>query len=426
MPRTLYTLLWYAASPLIPIRLWYRGRREPLYRVAIGERFGVYRTRLEHRHAGTIWIHAVSLGETRAVAPLIERIVRERPDVGIVLTAMTASGREAGRALYGDRVMQAWLPYDLPFAIDAFLDRYKPSIGLLMETELWPNLVAACARRGVPLHLVNARMSARSAAGYAKFGAVTRSMLASLAGVIAQTDDDARRLRDLGAEDVAVVGNLKFDVAVPEDMRARGAALRERLGRDRQVWLAASTREGEEVLLLDTIARAPRSSALLLLVPRHPQRFDDVERLLRQRGLEHVRKSSGEPVGASTQVVLGDTMGEMFAYCAAADLAFVGGSLVPLGGQNLIEPIAVGVPALVGPHTFNFADATERAIDAGAAMRIADAESLLAAVASLLGDANARERMRSAALGFVAQHQGAAERTWQRIEPALAKSLAPR
>jgi 3-deoxy-D-manno-octulosonic-acid transferase len=419
MAKHLYTLLWWLASPWLPLRLWWRGRHEPGYREAIGERFGRYAHAAPALRSDVLWVHAVSLGETRAAAPLIERIAHERPGTDIVLTSMTASGREAGRTLYGGRVVQAWLPYDLPFAVEAFLDRFRPRAGLLFETELWPNLIAACAARGVPVHLVNARMSERSAAGYARVSAFTRPMLGAIAGVAAQTEADANRLMQLGAHNVVVTGNLKFDLAIPDAMLARGAALRARLGRERPVWLAASTREGEEALVLDALVRASAPNALLLLVPRHPQRFDEVEALVRARGLACVRRTSEDPVTPDTHVVLGDTMGEMLVYCAAADVAFVGGSLLPLGGQNLLEPIALGVPTLVGPHTLNFAEATERAIEAGAARRVADANVLLAEVGKLLNDAAARAKMRDAALVFIATHRGATERLWAWLGPKL-------
>jgi 3-deoxy-D-manno-octulosonic-acid transferase len=411
MARTLYTIGWYLALPLIPLRLWWRGRREPGYRRHIGERFGRYRG--DAQLGEVYWVHAVSVGETRAAAPLIERLAHERPRAKIVLTCMTAAGREAGRSLYGDRVLQAWLPYDLPSAVNGFLDHFRPRAGLLMETELWPNLVHAAAARNMPLFLVNARLSERSARGYARVTGLARPMLAALAGVAAQSDADAARLRALGARDVAVIGNVKFDLALPAELVERGRALRERFGRDRPVWLAASTREGEEALLVEAMSRNTLADdALLVLVPRHPQRFDEVEALLRSRGVDVVRRTSDSPIGPGTRVVLGDTMGEMLAYCAACDVAFVGGSLLPLGGQNLIEPIALGVPTLVGPYTFNFAEATERAIEAGAAQRVDDADALLRAVGALLSDGTRRDRMRSSALAFHAAHRGATDRLW--------------
>jgi 3-deoxy-D-manno-octulosonic-acid transferase len=425
MARALYTLLWCLALPFVPLRLAWRARREPGYLDAVGERFG--RTRRRRPPGDVLWVHAVSVGETRAAAPLVERLRRDFPEATLLLTCMTAAGRATGAQLYGDRVVQAWLPYDAPFAVRAFLRHWHPRAGLLMETELWPNLVHACRRDGVPLFLVNARLSPKSAAGYARWPAITQPMLAALAGTAAQTEDDAHRLAALGAHDIAVTGNLKFDVAVPDAMRERGAALRERFGRDRRVWLCASTREGEEALLLDALAghRLARE-ALLVLVPRHPQRFDEVEALVRARGFRVLRRSSPSPVDASTQVVLGDTMGEMLAYCASADVAFVGGSLLPLGGQNLIEPIALGVPTLVGEHTFNFAEATERAVEAGAALRVADARALVDAVDALLRDDAARARMRDAALAFHAQHRGAAERLWRWLAPRLPARAASR
>jgi 3-deoxy-D-manno-octulosonic-acid transferase len=418
MARALYTLLWWLALPFVRLRLAWRGRREPGYLRAIGERFGRFHAA---RPAGTVlWVHAVSVGETRAASPLIERLAREHPDATILLTSMTAAGRETAAALYGERVATAWLPYDVPFAVRGFLRHWAPAVGLLMETELWPNLVHACRERGVPLFLVNARMSAKSATGYARVAALSRPMLAALRGVAAQTDSDARRLRELGAAEVAVTGNLKFDVAIPGAMRERGVELRERFGRGRRVFLCASTREGEEALLLDALERHPLpNDALVVLVPRHPQRFDEVHDLLRARGVASVRRSVDVPVGPGTRVVLGDSMGEMLAYCAAADVAFVGGSLLPLGGQNLIEPIALGVPVLVGPHTFNFAEATDRAVEAGAARRVADADALLAAAGLLLDDDAARAQMHDAALAFHAQHRGAAERLWAWLGPRL-------
>jgi 3-deoxy-D-manno-octulosonic-acid transferase len=424
MARKLYTLLWWIALPFLPLRLWWRGRREPGYREHIGERFGWYRRDSARRAGEIIWIHAVSLGETRAAAPLIERIARERSSATILLTHMTATGRATGRTLYGgNRVIQAWLPYDAPFAVRAFLDHFVPRAGVLIETEMWPNLAADCRRRGVPLFIVNARLSARSAAGYARIASLSRPMLQSFAGVAAQTSSDAQRLTDLGARDVAIVGNLKFDIAIPESARSLGRALRTRAGEGRPIWVAGSTREGEETLILDALAgsagRALPADALTIIVPRHPQRFETIAQLLRSRKIAFVRRSENERVPQDTRVMLGDSMGEMFAYYAAADVAFVGGSLIPLGGQNLIEPIALGVPTLVGPHMFNFAEASAQAIDAGAALRVTDADELVAQVARLLSDPDSRARMRTSADTFCAAHRGAADRLWAWLAPRL-------
>lgn len=409
--RALYDVLWYLALPWLPLRLWWRGRREPGYREKVGERFGRYASASQHRNV--VWIHAVSLGETRAAAPLVERVLREMPDAVVLLTHMTATGRAAGAALAQDRVVQAWLPYDVPFAVRAFLAYWKPRLGLLMETEVWPNLVAACARDGVPLFLVNARLSERSLRGYRRFAGLTQPMFAALAGVAAQTDGDARRLGEAGAGDVAVTGNLKFDVRAGEDVVARGRMLRDLFGAQRAIWIAASTRESEEAMILDALARRPLPAHVLtLIVPRHPQRFDEVAALLEARKLPFVRRSADAPAAPDTRYVLGDSLGELLAYYAAVDVAFVGGSLAPLGGQNLIEPIAVGTPTLIGPHTFNFAEAAAQAVDAQAALRVADADALIVEVDRLLLDPAQRARMREAALAFHAAHGGATDRLW--------------
>jgi 3-deoxy-D-manno-octulosonic-acid transferase len=425
MLRALYTLLVHLTLPLLPARLWWRGRAEPLYREAIGERYGRYAAPAPAR-GPVLWIHAVSLGETRAAAPLVERTLQTFPGTTLLLTAMTATGRAAGRALFGDRVVQAWLPYDAPFAVRAFLRHWKPAAGLVLETELWPNLVAEARAAGVPLYLVNARLSERSAAGYARVGSLARPMLASLSGVAAQGEADARRLAALGAPEPVVTGNLKFDVAPPADAAGRARGLRSKFGAGRPVFVAASTRDGEEALIVDAlVARPLPDNALTVIVPRHPQRFAAVADLLRARGIRFARRSDPGDAPPEAIVALGDSMGELFAYYAAADVAFVGGSLLPLGGQNLIEAIAAGCPTLIGPHMFNFADATRNALAAGAAIEVADADALVATVADLLGDPARRERMRAAAQAFRAAHRGAGDRLWAWLSPRLEIALGP-
>jgi 3-deoxy-D-manno-octulosonic-acid transferase len=413
----LYSLVLFALLPLALLHLAWRARRQPEYLRHVGERLGNYPV-LKEGPAGPrdtarplIWIHAVSVGETRAAGPLVEALLARHPDHRILVTHTTPTGRATGEQLFGERVLRAYLPWDLPFAVSRFLDHYRPVAGVLMETEIWFNLAAACRRRSVPLFLVNARLSDRSARGYGRLAGLTAEALRSLAGIGAQTRDDAARLEALGAPPAVVTGNLKFDVAPPEPMRALGARLRERFGTARPVLLAASTREGEEDLVLDAFRTLEVPGALLVLVPRHPQRFDEVERLLAARGFHNVRRSAETTVDAAVEVVLGDSMGEMFAYCAACDVAFVGGSLLPLGGQNLIEPCAAGRPVLIGPHTFNFADAARLAIEAGAAREVHDAPQLAAAARELLSDPAARARMADAALAFAASHRGATDRT---------------
>ena len=423
--RALYTLLGFSALPWLPLRLWWRGRREPGYRAHIGERFGRYVGPGREANAGPLfWLHAVSVGETRAAAPLVQRLCRTYPWASILMTHMTATGRETGRALFGDQILQAWLPYDLPFAVRTFYAHFRPAAGFLLETELWPNLIAAARATGVPLYLVNARLSERSARGYARFSALTRPMLSALAGVAAQSDADGTRLASLGAQQPVVTGNLKFDVTMPPEAREFAAGLRRWFGPGRRVWVAGSTRDGEEALILDALARHPLPKEVLtVIVPRHPQRFAAVADLLRERAIAFARRSDGTTadVTEDTGVVLGDSMGEMLAYYAAADLAFVGGSLLPLGGQNLIEPLAVGTPVLFGPHTFNFAEASAGAIAAGAAQRVDDADALIAAVRALLDDGLRREAMRRAGVGFHALHAGAADRLWDWLAPRLPK-----
>ena len=421
--RALYTFLVFLALPLLPLRLWWRGRKEPGYREHVGERYGRYAGAPAARRP-VLWIHAVSLGETRACAPLVERAKRSYPNATILLTHMTATGRATGRALFGDTVAQAWLPYDAPFAVRAFLAHWQPVAGILMETELWPNVVALAAAAGVPLFLVNARLSGRSAAGYARVPSIARPMLAALTGVAAQAEADAGRLAALGARTPVVTGNLKFDLEVPDAALALADEFRVRFGESRRTWVAGSTRDGEEALILDALARTPPpKSTLTIIVPRHPQRFATVAELLRQRGIPFVARSTHAPVTSDIAVVLGDSMGELPAYYAAAEVAFVGGSLLPFGAHTLIEPLAVGTPVVIGPHSFNFADATRNAVASGAALEVADAAALVATVGELLGDPARRERMHAAALEFHSAHRGAADRLWAWLAPQLPETL---
>ena len=323
---------------------------------------------------------------------------------------MTPTGRETARQLYQERVLHAYLPYDLPDAMARFFDHFQPHFGILMETEIWPNLLAAAQHRNIPVTLVNARLSARSARGYRRFSGLTTPAFACLTGVAAQTAADAERLRQAGATQVSVCGNLKFDVSPQPKLLALGQHWRQQRN-NRPAWLAASTREGEETLLLDAWQQHP-TPALLILVPRHPQRFAEVGALLSARGIRWQARSQGVP-DSSTQVWLGDSMGEMVAYYACAEFAFIGGSLLPLGGQNLIEAAACNCPVLIGPHTFNFLQATNDAIVAGAARRVADAEELLVTANALLNDQTALQSMRQASHDFATSHQGATERTLQ-------------
>lgn len=418
MLRFFYNLLLHLALLFLPLRLWWRGRREPLYRDDWAQRFGrAYPPRRDSRPL--IWLHAVSLGETRAAGPLL-RALRERyPGHAFLITHMTATGRAAAQELYGDFAELSFLPYDYPWAVKNFLQHYRPVLGLVMETEIWPNLLRAAQEQAIPMMLMNARLSSKSARGYAKLGRLAEQSFGVFARVGAQSEDDAVRLRILGARDVNVNGNLKFDM--PDTIPMQAVIFREWFGR-RRVFLAASTREGEEALLLEALSRHPLpADVLTVIVPRHPQRFDEVADLLGRRGFS--RRSAGPPA-AEHAFWLGDSMGEMAAYYAACNVAFIGGSLLPYGAQNLIEACAVGTPVLLGPSTFNFAQAAEGAITAGAARSVKDADELVQTAAVLLGDTAACAAMKQAGLAFCAAHRGATARSLLQIEKLLPDSVA--
>ncbi|WP_300451635.1 lipid IV(A) 3-deoxy-D-manno-octulosonic acid transferase [Accumulibacter sp.] len=406
----LYSLVFYLVMPLVWLRLLWRARRQPEYLQRLGERHGYYAA---FSPTPLIWVHAVSVGETRAAEPLVEALLRQYPGHILLLTHMTPTGRASGGELlarHPSRLMQAYLPYDLPDACARFLDHFQPQVGLLMETEIWPNLIAAAGRRRLPLALVNARLSARSLGGYSRLKTLIGPALASLSAVAAQSAADAERLRQLGANDISVSGNLKFDVVPSLEKLQLGAGWRQALG-SRPVWLAASTRDGEEALILDAIDTLDVPGLLLVLVARHPQRFAEVAELLRVRGLTFSRRSDETLPDIRTRVWLGDSMGEMAAYYALADLALIGGTLLPFGGQNLIEAAACGCPVLLGPHTFNFAQASEDAIACGAAHRVPDAGRAALVVGELLRDRQRLGQMRVAAVRFSEAHRGATERT---------------
>ncbi|AVR95300.1 lipid IV(A) 3-deoxy-D-manno-octulosonic acid transferase [Pseudoduganella armeniaca] len=428
MTRFLYTLVWWLALPLVLLRLWLRGRQEPGYRQHWNERLGLYGRRAANDEPLTIWVHAVSVGETRAAEPLVDALLKHYPRGRIVLTHMTPTGRATGRSLFGKhgaRVVQSYLPYDIPALVRRFIRHFEPRLCILMETEVWPNLIAECGRRKVPVVLANARLSERSLRKAQKLGGFMRDAAGGIGLVAAQTEDDAARVRQLGVANVAVTGSIKFDVVVPPALVNLGSQLRNQFGVGRPVLLCASTRDGEEAPILEAFDAALAAGTLpvdtlLLLVPRHPQRFDAVELMVRERSLPVQRRSQltgGGRVAPDTRVVLGDSMGEMFAYYAACDVAFIGGSLMPLGGQNLIEAAALGKPVLIGQHTFNFAQVTEDALAAGGAARVADAVDLMTQAGRLLNDAEERAHVGRNALAFANQHRGATARTLALLPP---------
>ena len=415
-----YRLLLWLLLPAAVLRLWWRGRREPRYRQQWAQRLGRFSGPVPDR---LIWLHAVSLGETHASQPLVEALLSAFPGHAILLTHATPTGRAAGRKLFGDRVVQAWLPWDYPFAVRGFLRHFRPEIGILMETELWPVLLSACRQANIPVMLANGRLSARSAQRYRRFGSLVGGMLQGLCQLAAQSEADRERFLSLGARSVEVTGNLKFDVKPDASQLAMGREWRTRLA-GRPVWLAASTREGEEALVLAAHRRLQCPGALLVLVPRHPQRFDEVAALVEQSGLRMVRRSSGDWPGPQCQVWLGDSMGELALWYALADVAVMGGSLLPHGGQNLIEPASVGCPVILGPHVWNFAAASQLAVQMDAAVTLNEPQALENVVSGLLSDAGRRQQMSAAGLAFSASQRGATERTISLVRQCLQR--APR
>jgi 3-deoxy-D-manno-octulosonic-acid transferase len=405
--RFIYRSILWLILPYALFHLLWRSRRQPEYRQHLGERFGFYTQRTLKP---IIWLHTVSVGETRAAASLIERLLVAYPDHQILLTHTTPTGRAASEQLYQNKVLRVYLPYDYEFAVQRFLAHFQPAIGVLLETEIWPNLIHACYQRRIPLLLLNARLSEKSFKRYSRFANLTRQALCELAGIAAQTESDAARFRCLGAEKLSVMGNLKYDIEPPSALLAQGEVLRQCFGGARPILLAASTREGEEALILSALQPLNSPKFLLVIVPRHPQRFSQVYDLIEKSGFSVQRRSAGEPIRAETQVLLGDSMGELFAYYAACDVAFIGGSLLPFGGQNLIEACAVGKPVMIGLHTYNFAQASEMAVAQGAALRIENAGELLSQAMALLDDFAAQQKMSEAALHFVKLNQGATAR----------------
>ncbi len=418
--RFAYTALLWLLLPYAFFHLWWRSRKQPEYLDHIAERFGRYAVKADKP---VLWLHTVSVGETRAAATLVQRLRERYPDHQLLLTHTTPTGRAASEQLYGGDVIRVYLPYDYPFAVRRFLRHFQPRVGVLLETEVWFNLIHACHIENIPLLLLNARLSEKSAARYAGYPKLTHNGLHELHLIAAQTEDDAQRLASLCGRAVPIMGNLKFDIAPPSQMLESGAVLRAQFGEGRPVLLVASTREGEEALLLDALQHADVENLLVIIVPRHPQRFDEVAALIEQHGLRMQRRSAKEAIVADTQVVLGDSMGEMFAYYAACDIAFIGGSLLPFGGQNLIEACAVGKPVLIGPHTYNFAQATEMAIACDVAMQVTHADDLVHQLNLLLHDSNRLAQMGQAGLQFVSDNQGATERAVTLLDGALNHTL---
>jgi 3-deoxy-D-manno-octulosonic-acid transferase len=417
LARALYSLGLWLAQPLLRRKLLRRAVTEPGYAHAIEQRFGRYDTAPESADNTNhfIWVHAVSLGETRAAAVLIAGLRARYPGMRLLLTHGTATGWEQGKALLQAGDVQTWQPWDTPGAVQRFLQQFQPRIGLLMETEVWPNMVAACQQAGVPLCLVNARMSDKSMRSALRLLWLSRPAYAGLHTVLAQTEDDAKRLRTLGATVLAVTGNLKFDATPDATLLARGRSWR--ASSAKPVLMFTSSREGEEQMFIDALRAKPVGAVQWLMVPRHPQRFDAVAALFQAAGFGVSRRSTWQDAPQPADIWLGDSLGEMALYYGLSDAALLGGSFAPLGGQNLIEAAACGCPVLMGPHTFNFAQAAEMAEAEGAALRCADLPDALRQGTALLADAAALTRTRQAALAWSVAHQGATRRTLEALEP---------
>ncbi len=432
----LYGGATWLLQPMLRRKLRRRAVAEPGYAIAVEERFGRYDEAMSG--TGWVWIHAVSLGETRAAGILIDALRHQAPSLRVLLTNGTATGREEGARLLGPDDLQVWQPWDTPEVVERFLDRFRPRIGILMETEIWPVLTAACADRGIPLVLANARLNEKSLASAKRLAWLSRPTYASLAAVWAQTEADSHRLVAAGAKVDGVFGNLKFD-ATPDSLQlGRAARLREKL--PKPVVVFASSRDGEELQLLDVLQRfrhappvgwspaagkkvhLPVQDVQWMIVPRHPQRFDEVAQLIESKGFVVARRSApAAAAGEDAEIWLGDSLGEMAMYYGLADVALLGGSFEPLGGQNLIEAAACGCPVIMGPSTFNFAEASELALEAGAALRVEDMEQAVVTALTLMADPVRQNGMVQAALTFSSAHRGAAARTAAAIGTLLVR-----
>lgn len=409
MARILYSLLLYLLVPAVLVRLGLKGMRNPAYRRRWPERWGFVPPLPQ---PGTIWLHAVSVGETRAAVPLVHALLQRYPHRRLLITTMTPTGSAQVRELFGDTVAHCYVPYDMPDAVRRFLDRTRPGLALIMETELWPNLFHHCHQRGIPLLVANVRMSEKSMGRYLKFAALTRATLRQVSLFAVQFEADALRLRRLGAapEQIRVTGSIKFDIPIPADLAAQTRVLRSALGEDRLVWLAASTRDGEEGGVLTSYRELKMRfpPLLLVLVPRHPERCAAVARLCRDAGFAiALRSAQPHPLNSTMDILLGDTLGELPLFFSAADVAFVGGSLVPTGGHNILEACAAGVPVVFGPHMYNFAEISRLTVERGAGRQIADAAELAAAVGAYLADAPLRAVTGAAGLRMIKENRGA-------------------
>lgn len=415
--KVFYSTLFYLALPLILMRLIWRGFKAPDYFKRWNERFGHISPRTSSQKL--IWVHAVSVGEAEACRPLIKGLQQRYPEHQILITTMTPTGSARVKSLFADTVLHVYLPYDLPFAIKRFLKAMRPEFGIIMETELWPNLILICAEQSIPIVIANARLSARSARGYQKVSKLTHQMLRSIPLIAAQTHSDRDRFVQLGAhkEKVHAVGNLKYEITLPASSMERAEAIRALWG-NRPVFIAASTHEGEEEKIIDAARkiRGQFRDLLLIIVPRHPERFDRVAALCRRAGLNTLRRSEGKPCSSQIQALVVDSMGELSIFYGTADVAFVGGSLVPHGGHNLLEPAALSRPVITGPHYFNFLEVTKQFLEHQAAIEVKNPEQLADTVIELLKAPQRRAVMGDAGKQLIEQSKGASQRLLNLID----------
>lgn len=410
--RYLYSALFYLLLPFIALRMLLRSRQAPAYRRRLAERFGLFKAPADLADTPVIWVHAVSVGETLAAAPLIESLLRDWPDHRLVVTTTTPTGSDRVQALFGDRVFHVYSPWDMPGAVRRFLRRVRPQLLVIMETELWPNLLHHCQAAGCEVVLANARLSQRSARGYARLAGLTGQMLQQLQVVACQSRADGDRFLQLGlpADVLTITGSIKFDVELDDTLRTQVTQLRNALARP--VVLASSTHPGEDEIILSAFAtvRETISDALCLLVPRHPERFESVYGLCTGAGWQVVRRSSGQAVTPADDILLGDTMGELRLLSGVASVAVIGGSFIEHGGQNVLEAAAWGVPVVSGPHMYNFSEISELLLQAGAMIQLQQPDQLAACLLDLLQDEQARQRMGSAGEQVVGENRGALQR----------------
>jgi len=419
MWRFLYTLLWYLLLPGVALRLLWRSRKAPLYRKRWSERFGFF-PRPDAKWQQGIWVHAVSVGEFIAAIPLIKKMMADSPDLPITITTMTPTGSERVKATFGDKVFHIYLPYDIPGAIHRFLNKIVPKIAVVMETELWPNLFYQCKKRHIPIIIANARLSAQSARGYARFAKMTRQVLQDLTHVAAQAEDDSARFVELGLspDKLSITGSIKFDITPDPSLKDKALLLRQQWGKERLVLIAASTHEGEDepVLTAYTTLKKTLPELVLVLVPRHPERFNTVAERCKATGFQVARRSEMPAALENIDIYVGDTMGEMMMLYATADVAFVAGSLRDIGGHNVLEPAALDVPIVVGPYMFNFAQITNLLKEAGGLIQINNAAELTDALLLLLQDSDYRHSVAINATRVVEQNRGALEKLWGLIK----------